>query len=252
MREFAEAWLSRIPELAGARLIRRLSSGYRSEKWLCAGATEHYVLCVDKPVADCLRPDREAEFGLLQRLAGQALAPRPVACAPGMLVTVYLPGRTWTQADLTSLEQLRSVAELLRRLHSVHYADGVPLPLAEKLRSYARCSRASGADEEAAQALALLAGAAADPIVLCHHDPVVGNIIGDAEAMLIDWEYAAPGNRYFDLAAVLEHHGLDAAAESVFVKHYGKSMPVSGAEVQRWRQIYRHTCSLWAAAVAAG
>jgi aminoglycoside phosphotransferase (APT) family kinase protein len=246
--ELAQAWLASIPELVGTRLTRCLANGFSSQKWLYSGGGRQYVVCIDKPVAAGLKLDREAEFSLLQSIADEALGPRPVACAPGFLVTAYLPGRAWAAADFGAEESLRALAELLGRLHVERCIGSESPPLAAKLRDYALCSGDAGT---AAEALHLLAGAAPEPDVVCHRDPGPGNIIGAAPAQLIDWEYAAPGNRYFDLAAVLEQQPLDAAAEACFLEYYVKYRPVDHAEIQRWRQIYRHTCSLWSRAVAA-
>jgi len=249
--ERAQLWLDKFPQLAGTSLTRRLANGDRSEKWLVTRAGERYVLCIDKPVPNCLKLDRAAEFRLLQGLVSEALAPLPVAHAPGALVTGYQDGRTWTPTDLESRKRLRSLAELLSRLHAPRPC-AEPLLLADRLRGYARCSGQAHAAQELEQALELLAGAAPEPLVVCHHDPVLGNIVGDAGAMLIDWEYAAAGNRHFDLAAVLEQHCLGGAAEAFFLKHYGKFNPPDHGELRRWRQIYRLTCSLWSMAVASG
>jgi len=245
----ARQQLARRPELHGARLIRELAAGPVSCKWLCARGAEHYVLSIDRPLAARLGIDREAEYGLLKRLAAHALVSSPVAADVGVLVTRYQPGRVWTRTELTNPDRLGQLASALRRLHAAP-VSAPPLRLASRLARYAELSGQPGAEAECCRAQELLDGLCPSSDVVCHNDPVVGNIVGSATAMLIDWEYAGAGDRHFDLAAVLEHHRLSPRAERAFVLHYGKSGDVDVALLRRWREIYRLTASLWKRAVA--
>ena len=51
---------------------------------------------------------------------------------------------------------------------------------------------------------------------LCHNDLVHSNIIDGDPVRLIDWEYSAVGDPYFDLAIVVRHHQLKADRVEIF------------------------------------
>jgi thiamine kinase len=70
---------------------------------------------------------------------------------------------------------------------------------------------------------------------------------GSEGLKLIDWEYAGLGDPWFDLALVIEHHGLSEQLESGFVQAYLRRPP-RAAELQRlagWRRFYAALLSLW-------
>ena len=62
---------------------------------------------------------------------------------------------------------------------------------------------------------------AAEQLRPCHNDLVLDNIIDTADGLkLIDWEYAAMGDPYFDLAVLIEYSNLSASASRALVSNY--------------------------------
>ncbi|MCU1502677.1 MAG: hypothetical protein JWM12_2031 [Ilumatobacteraceae bacterium] len=119
-------------------------------------------------------------------------ASRPVGVDPdGRERLVFIPGEVpvipypaWSQSD----ESLASVARLLRRYHDA--ASGYVPPVG-----------ATWSDEMIDHGVPMV-GDGADQIVVCHNDVCLENVVfrdGIAVALL-DFDFAAPGRRQFDLA----------------------------------------------------
>jgi thiamine kinase-like enzyme len=56
---------------------------------------------------------------------------------------------------------------------------------------------------------------------LCHNDLLLANFIdAGSSVMIIDWEYAGLGSRYFDLGNFAAHNQLTDAEERLLLGHY--------------------------------
>ena len=76
-----------------------------------------------------------------------------------------------------------------------HYLTQLPAHLADTWRA---ALQTAGAEEA-------LARLAADNLYLCHNDLTPGNLMSHGDHLIaIDWEYAAMGSRYFDVAIACE------------------------------------------------
>ena len=213
--------LQSIPGFSGARVISQLSAGPTNNSYEVEKGSERFVLRIDKNEAASLGLDRRAEGEVCELLASEGLGHVPLwfDTGAGIYLRRFLPGRTWTRRDLLSLEKLARLARLLRRLHDLPLA-GKPF---EPLLAASRYAKQLGT-VEAAQVFAELADRHAEiekaPPALCHNDLVCGNILEDRELVLIDWEYAGTGDPYFDLAVVVQHHGLGAGLARHFLDAY--------------------------------
>ena len=57
--------------------------------------------------------------------------------------------------------------------------------------------------------------------VPCHNDLLAGNLIQtETELLLVDWEYAGLGHRYFDLGNLAVNNDFDEAAERRLLEAY--------------------------------
>lgn len=239
-----------MPEFDGAGLRRQLSDGPTNASWLVEGAGACWVLRLDKPAAVELGLDRVNEAGVIEALVETGLAPGPVFTdlAAGVLLRPYIEGRSWTARDLQSVENLALLGPLLRRLHAVRPVGKSFEPLAAA-RRYAR----AGSGEQSARWLTEAAALQAELDALerrnclCHNDLVAENILGGPEPGLIDWEYAAVGDPMFDLAVVLEHHGLGAQSETVLLESYLLRAPTAADlhHLRLQRRFYQALLGLW-------
>jgi aminoglycoside phosphotransferase (APT) family kinase protein len=204
-----------VPDDAQQR-IGRLSGGSVNDLWRVDTARGSYALRLDG--AAWRRPgvDRRRELRLHRAAAAAGIAPRIVACSPArdVLVLEYLPARSWRAADYAEPQQLRRLALLLRRLHTLPAPRG-QLPVFDPLaiaHSYARSrgvavARARPAIRQLLQdivaAQAQLARSTRAPVIV-HGDPLQGNVLDDGQRLwLIDFEYAQLADPIYDLAAVL-------------------------------------------------
>jgi len=75
-----------------------------------------------------------------------------------------------------------------------------------------------------------------DPVP-CHDDLLAGNLIQTPDAiLLVDWEYAGAGHRYFDLGNLAVNNGFDEDAERQLLQAYfGEPGPVPPARLAALR-----------------
>jgi len=135
-----------------------------------------------------------------RRAAGQSLAPDIFWSDPNhqLIVMAYLEKNPpFTEADL---------AYCLRGIHQLSL-EGERLDLTQVLERYRQMADARGMSQEGLidpclpalqEAIGILAE---EPAVGCHNDLNATNLLWRDGPMAIDWEYAAPGDRYFDIAA---------------------------------------------------
>ena len=235
--------------VVGARVTLRLADGPTSDSYLVERDAERWVLRIDKPAAAAMGMDRGAEAHVLGHVAGLGPELRYVDVDAGVQLTRYIEGRAWTAVDLESSYNVCRLAELLRRLHAIDVAAR-PLSLHEKVAGYAASAGTCAAREDAAAISDMLDRLDTGAIRLCHNDLVAGNIVDGDWLRLIDWEYAALGDPFFDLAIVVRHHDLSNASVRMLLGMYlGK---LTDADLQRlygWCDLYQRLVSLWQVAL---
>ena len=242
--------LAGIPGFTGARVVQQLSDGPTNASLLLERHGERFVLRLDKPAARELGLNRENEQRVLTALVTAGLAPAALYCnvSEGVLLRPYLPGRTWTEKDLNGKNSLSELARLLRRLHAVA-PTGIRFDPHGAARRYARQLATTDAEAVVEQAGQLADELAHWPesAVLCHNDPVCHNILQGESLALIDWEYAAVGDRYFDLAVVLQHHGVDDVLSRYFLDSYleRSARADERQHLDQQRHFYRCLLQLW-------
>lgn len=223
---------SLFPQLRDARLVKRLADGRVADSWLYETSGGAMVLRRDRPVAARLGLDRRNEWRVLQAMAEQGLGPIPVACdeRQGLLLTRYQPGETW--AGLQQPARCHVLGRLLRRVHEAPLV-GKHFDPATIARTYARALPAGDAAAMAEEARHLSSRLYAGNLsgCLCHHDAHAGNVVGDGR-QLLDWEYAAVGLPWMDLAVVVRFHALDDARTAALIE--GWCDGADGLAGRRW------------------
>lgn len=247
MRE-PRAVLDGIPGFGNATIEARLDGGVASRSYRVGRNGEWFVLRIDTPEAARLGLNRSTERAVIRAVAAAGLGPGAVHCDPeaGVLLRPFIPGRPWTRADLLRQENLERLADRLRRLHGVPFAG----PRFDPVAAAARYAQQLDSDE-ARKRLQHLGEihASLEPVesVLCHNDLVCQNILESNGPVLIDWEFAAPGDPLFDLAVVVQHHGLGNDLAGVLLQTY-LGRPPSTAEQSRFGAqcaFYGELLGLW-------
>lgn len=206
------------------------------------GETEVVIRMPGKDT-DQLGIDREAERVANECAARVGVAPEVVAALaePPCLVTRFVTGRELAPEELRTGAALAEVATALRAVHDCGEQLGVSFSGFRIVETYAERARQRGVEPPpdyadahavAARIEAALGDAdtrrassaspsAAPRSVLCHNDLLPANFLAsDAGIRLIDWEYAAMGDPYFDLGNFAVNNGLGAAEEEAFLGAY--------------------------------
>ncbi len=215
-----------LPCWRGEPAAEPMAGGLSNEIWKVTDAAGVHVarLGADYPFHHVSRA-REAMAARAAHAAG--FGPAVEYEAPGVMVTAFVPARTWTAADLGA-NPVR-LARLLRGFHAAMPGQvSGPAFLFwpfHVIRDYARTLATS--DHAAALPRLLALGAEMEaaqpplPIVFGHHDLLPANILDDGRRLwLIDFEYAGFGTALFDLAAAAAHGGLDEEAARALLRAY--------------------------------
>ncbi|AOS96235.1 Thiamine kinase [Microbulbifer aggregans] len=235
-------------------VIKKLAGGLTNQSYLIATPVDQLVLRRNSGISDALDLNRRAEANTL-RLADEAGLCAPVIHCDTQceyLVTRYIEGTNWRNEGCGSL---KSLAALLRGIHRLP-AINARLVVEEKIEKYWQSidSRAEfysvlhsldhAIEQHLRKARALGEGES-----LCHNDLSAGNLILASTGQLyaIDWEYAAMGDSFYELAVITEEYGLVERQQERLLEEY-LQRPLVLTDWQRlehWRVIYGYLSVLW-------
>lgn len=244
------------------QLIKPLPGGLTNNNYLLRDGERLLVLRLNSAISAALDLDREAELQTLCLADAAGLSAPLIYSDPQRqyLVSGFIRGRPWAAADRTALTGL---ADLLKAIHQLpaiankldvrhkqlHYWQAIDPRLAcygELTACRARFSHyLDHASPDVGQAC------------LCHNDLLPDNLLWDEKGQLraIDWEYAAMGDPFYDLAVIVEGHGFSTGQQQQLLAAYLQAAP-GRADWQRlhyWRIVYRYLSLLWyAVQVSAG
>jgi thiamine kinase len=256
----------------GSLKIHRLGAGLVNETYRVERDGRSYAMRTAAAIPYDLGVDREWEARVLKSAAAADLAPAPVYCDPlrGVLISHWVPGRSWLPAELRRPPNIAQIAELIRKIHAL------PLPAPPRVVSPAQwIAYYSGALQRtgtagatltpavldnaglrtsaAAQLTALAALPGAGP-VLCHSDLHTLNLVdrGPTEGLrgvlvLLDWEYAHAADPLWDLAGWSANTDLERELQlDLLVQYLGRTpAPDERLRLQRLAWLYDYVCLLW-------
>ena len=209
--------------------IRPLEGGITNRNFVVRDGARSFVarLCEERRH---LGIDRANESRCQQAAAAEGIAPQVVLAADGVLVSEFVSGRTLDAAALADEKSLRSVAEVLHRLHdSRQRLTGELLYVCpfQTVRTYLQTAQRLGArganaiEADVREATEMAGQLATFQPTLCHNDLLPANwILDDQRLWLVDWEYAGIGNPLFDLASVVANANLKAEAQAWLLETY--------------------------------
>jgi len=233
-----EEILSDLPDMHQAQVVERLMDGPTNTSYRVECNGRWFVLRLDKPQTRMLGLDRDSEYAVCAAVAAAGLTVPHlyVDRAAGVCLRPFVPGRSMRSDELFDPQMLGRLAGLLRRLHRLPPV-GSRFDAVSAARRYAEqvvTPRAAELAEEAAR-LAAMIRQHPSPLAICHNDLVAENMLltPDREIVLIDWEYAAKGDPFFDLAVVVRHHELSDDLAYGFLNAYLEGPP-SGSEKKRF------------------
>ena len=201
--------------------------------------------------------DRTYQFALQKKLCRLGLAPQPIWLSDDETIWVEQWQSDTTNPSLTP----QCLAQTLASVHQLQI-KAHPLKLAARWQHYidiAKLNTDSILYQKAGRLRpkVLQSEQADNDSVLCHNDLAVNHILirRDNTLTVIDWEYAAMGNRYFDLASCALINKLDSMTSTELVKRYADIMRINQqialAEFNLHKEIVSVTNDLWFAALKA-
>jgi thiamine kinase-like enzyme len=238
----------RLQELL-AGLHDRLGPAVGEPVALSGGITNrNFRVRFQEPVGECvlrlpgrdtglLGIDRRAELDAGRQASRLGIGPTVVYGDERCLVTQYLTGAELDAARLRA--RPHAVARALRAFHDSGLELSARFWIPELLDEYAALLSQRGiAVGEPYRRTQRLIGEIARALPLgepvpCHNDLLPGNLMSVAEdpdgAMLVDWEYAGMGHRWFDLGNLSVNNGFDAGAEDrLLCVYFDGERPTAG------------------------
>jgi len=243
--------LTRLPGMQRGCVVERLANGPTNSTYRVAADGAQFVLRLDKPEALPLGLDRANERIVSAAVAAAGLTPAysHFDLGSGVCLRPFIAGRSLRREDLMNAQTLERLAGVLKQLHALPPL-GSPFDPAAAARRYATGVASPEADRLADRT----AGLAADirrypaPSSICHNDLVAENVLQTERGILIiDWEYAAVGDPFFDLAVVVRHHELGDSLAARFLNAYLQRRPTE-VESQRFAlqcRLYESLLALW-------
>jgi len=261
-RTLADA-LARLPRFAGRDYTATaLTGGLTNRIYRVDGEGGTAVARLSEGKSELLAIDRVAECFNSRAAATAGAGPQVLLCDPDALVSVvdWIPGRTWTEADLDDPDNLTRVANLCRVLHGgPRFVNDFDMFAVQ--RRYRDVVRANGFripdryDEFAGQVALIESAMRAgdDGTVPCHNDLLAANVMDDGERLwFIDYEYAGNNDPCFELGNIWSEAGLNIdRLEHLVTAYYGRWRPDKLARARLFGLMAKYGWTLWASISAA-
>ena len=249
------SFLERVPSLAGkAYEVESLEGGITNRNYRVVAGPDVLVLRVPAETASLLGIDRTLEHAVSRLVASAGVGPEVIAFIEpeGALVTRFITGRPVSDAEVHEPQMLQRIAHSLRR---IHHAGVVPATFSpfRVVEAYAVIATRYGVSLpeafERAQQIAhrIEVAMPREQPVLCHNDLLNANFIDDGAGIrIVDWEYAAMGDRFFDFGNFAVNHQLAEADELTLLSaYYGRATPAQHARLRLMRIMSDFREAMW-------
>jgi len=226
--------------------VQQLSGGLSNRTWhVEASDGRRAVLKIDDRPRRPPYNERRAEAQVQSVAAEAGLAGRVLFVSDTVYMTEYMEGAVWQDSSFDDDANLVGLARALRRLHA--------LPLTGRLfdaklaaRQYA--DRIQAADPEMLAHSLRVIDQMPRPhnLCCCHNDLVAGNILSTPNIRFLDWEYACDNDPFFDLAAIVAHHGLSTRqADRLLDAYFDNDGERWRRQLSRYERFYNAIVWLW-------
>ena len=209
-------WPGRLVE------VEPLGGGITNYNFKVVVDGETLVLRIGGKDTELLGIDRAREHEAALLAAELGIGPDVARYEDSVLVTRFAEGEV-------GRAEPSLVGGLLRRLHSARALAG-HFDSFRVVEAYAATAAERGLtlpdpfDEAHDLAHAIEARRSEAPLVTCHNDLLAANFIDDGNRVwIVDWEYAAMGDPYFDLANFSVNNELDEEGERSLLAAYGSA-----------------------------
>jgi thiamine kinase-like enzyme len=212
---------------------------------------QRYLLRAAAETASRLGIRRSEEIACTAAAAGAGIAPPLIYTdAQGNILSGFIVGRHWENADFHNPSAITRLATVLSRLHAIQGvpAEGsvlrridrllasadelgleIPGPMArllERLRAFDRPRRFPG---------------------LSHNDFWPNNFLDDGQNLyLVDWEFSGDGDGLYDLASICIAAGYSADEQRALLAAYGAPDEAAFTELQEMKNVVLFFEAVWA------
>ncbi len=229
--------VARLSPLLGPRAggVTALDGGMTNRNLRMSLGGEDYVVRLPGKRSELLGIDRQAERIANEAAAELGFAPRVAALLeePPCLVTRFVKGRELSPEELRGRARGEQVARHLRAFHDSGTALPTRFDTVQLVEDYAALAREHGSappdgfEATRRQALAIRDAVAGHPEhapVCCHDDLLPTNfLLEEGRILIIDWEYAGMGDRWFDLGNFAVNNELgDDDEERLLAAYFGE------------------------------
>jgi thiamine kinase-like enzyme len=258
--ELTEA-IARLAALLGPRQggVLPLEGGITNRNFRVNFGGTDYVVRLPGKDTELLGIDREAERLATKKAAELELGPKVAAMLdqPRALVTCFVESREVTAEEVREPGCIDEVGRALRGFHE----SGLELPtdffVSQIADEYARVSQSRGgtlpdsfdhARDCARKVVKAVRKNAEHQPVPCHNDLLTANFLHDGERIVIvDWEYAGMGDRFFDLGNFAVNNELRDEDEDRLLEAYfgGPATPRRQAALKLFRFMSDFREAMW-------
>jgi thiamine kinase-like enzyme len=237
MPQLAEV-IARLGALLGPRTgdVEPLSGGITNSNFKVTFGGSEYVVRLPGKDTGKLGIDRDVECTANSKAAQLGIAPRVATSLhdPEAIVTDFVAGRELEASELREPEAMAAVARSLRTFHDSGPQLASDFNSFRVVEDYAAKTKGHGGELPDAYEPALRQAKAIERVlhgdehrpVPCHNDLLAANFLHDGERILIvDWEYAGMGDRYFDLGNFAVNNELDDQGEATLLEAYFGKAP---------------------------
>ena len=191
---------------------------------------EAFVVRIGARDTELLGINREHEYACSVIASEVGAAPEVLGFFPdlGSMVTRFVAGRKIPPGEMRTRQNIHRVAQTVRTLHGTRAFPSAWSPF-DMIDAYRRTAERLGcplpADAgdifaQAAQIERALYAGCEPPRVPCHNDLLNENFLDDGAIRIIDYEYAAMGDPFFDLANFSSHHRFGDEQDAWLLEAY--------------------------------
>lgn len=246
---------------AGIVTIEPMLGGRTNSSFRVRVEQETFVLRINAANGPALGIDYEREYEILKHVHRGDVGPEPVYFSPeaGVLVTRFVEGSALSAEDVRKPINIERIVRGLKKLHALP-APRHRLSLEKVITRY--CQTVEEAELHFSQALVHIRPKALglirewshgiEKVCLCHNDLFHSNMIDGNGIQFIDWEYAATGDPFFELAAITQYHKFTGHhTDYLLEKYFGESNTATRHRMRRTQAVFDLICILWVLAFRA-
>ena len=247
--------LDKVPRLQNRTAVTELSGGLTNRNLKISTASGDYVARISSNKSSLLAIDRQSEYENSKIAAGIGVGAPVFDYLPefGLLVIGYLPGKTYSNLDVSNnLSRIAGACNLLHKA-APFTRDFDMFVIQEKYKNLVTGSgfRFPNGYHQYAPHLSRIKSALAvldEGRVPCNNDLLPANFIDDGKKIwLIDYEYSGNNDACFELGNIWSEAKLPISAlEELVTAYYGSSRPEKLARAWLFALLAKYGWTLWA------